>query len=80
MNDLKVRLENTSIEFTKKIEDIVEKKQCSYIEAIVEYCKDNNLELETAGAIVKNFPKLKAKVRLEAEKINLVPKTDRLPE
>lgn len=80
MNNLKIQLEHTSIEFTKKIEEVVRVKDCSYIDAIVEYCKDNNLELETAGSIVRNFPKLKAKVQLEAEKLNMLEKTDRLPE
>ena len=80
MDELKIRLEHTSIEFAQKIEEIVKEKRCDYIDAIVIYCKDNNIELETAASIVKNFPKLKAKIRLEGETLHILKKTDRLPE
>lgn len=50
-----------------------------YIDAIVEYSEQNNLEIEVLGEIIRRSPILKAKIYEEAEDLNLVEKTVRLP-
>jgi predicted aldo/keto reductase-like oxidoreductase len=50
-----------------------------YIDAIVEYCEVNSLEIEVAGEIIRRSPILKAKIHEEAEHLNLVQSVVRLP-
>lgn len=44
----------------------------TYIDALVEYAKNNNLEVETVAEIVKKSPIIKEKLREEAIQMKLV--------
>jgi len=79
MNKIKFDLEKTSIKFLQEIEQLVE---CgyNYIDAVVSYCKKNNIEIESAASIIKTSPKAKAKVRIEGENLNILKKIVRLPD
>jgi uncharacterized membrane-anchored protein YitT (DUF2179 family) len=44
----------------------------TYIEALVEYSKQNEIEIETIAEIVKKSPVIKEKIRSEAVKMKLV--------
>jgi uncharacterized membrane-anchored protein YitT (DUF2179 family) len=44
----------------------------TYIEALVEYSKRNDIEIETIAEIVRKSPVIKEKVRTEAVKMKLV--------
>lgn len=46
----------------------------TYIDAIVEYAKKNELEIETVAEIVKRSSVIKEKIREEAVKMKLVKK------
>ena len=50
-----------------------------YIDAIVYYCEQNNMEIETAARLVKQNQRFQAKVRSEAEDLHYIPKTSKLP-
>lgn len=64
--------------FAMKIESLVANTDYTYLEAIVEHCKDTGLEIEVAATLVN--PTLKAKMQEQAEKANLLKvKTSRLP-
>ena len=43
------------------------------------YCESNNIEVETAASLIKQSAVLKAKIQLEAENLNLVRRSGRLP-
>ncbi len=47
-------------------------KGVSYIDALVEYAKEKNIEIETVAEIVKKSVIIKEKVRAEAVKMKLV--------
>jgi tRNA U34 5-carboxymethylaminomethyl modifying GTPase MnmE/TrmE len=47
-------------------------KGVSYIEALVDYAKDRNLEIETVAEIIKKSSVIKEKIRSEATKLKLV--------
>lgn len=47
-----------------------------YIDALVEYARKNDLEIETVADIVKKSSILKEKVRSEAVKLKMVRKDD----
>ena len=67
----------TAKEFFLKIQDIVTDTSMSYMDAILFYCEKNGMEPETAGSLING--KLKQKIREEAEELNFLPKTARLP-
>ena len=48
----------------------------TYIDAIVEYAKRNDLEIETVAEIVRRSSIIKEKIRQEALKMKLVKKDD----
>lgn len=65
------------LKFAGEIESIVEKTDYNYIEAIVEYCKQNGVEIEVASSLVNS--NLKSKLETDAQDLNLLPKSNRLP-
>ena len=54
-------------------------KDVSYIDALIEYASKHNIEIELLGEIVKRSAVLKAKVRDDAETLNLIEKSSKLP-
>ena len=67
----------TAKAFFLKIQDIVTDTSMSYMDAVLFYCEKNGMEPETAGSLING--KLKQKIREEAEELNFLPKTARLP-
>ena len=67
----------TAKEFFLKIQDIVTDTSMSYMDAVLFYCEKTGMEPETAGSLING--KLKQKIREEAEELNFLPKTARLP-
>ena len=65
--------------FAEDIEALVLNTSMNYIDAIVQYCDDNSIEIETVNKLV-NKP-LKEKIRWEATELNYLKKTShgRLP-
>jgi hypothetical protein len=51
---------------SEKIDNIVTMTGVDYIDAILSYCQDHNLEIETIGQIISKNPTLKEKVEIEA--------------
>lgn len=49
-------------------------KGASYIDALVEYAKENDLEIETVADIVKKSSIIKEKIRSEAVAMRMVKK------
>ena len=59
--------------FTEAIEKFVQETQMTYIDAIVEYCDRNNIEVESVGKLISK--PLKEKIRFEATELNYLKKT-----
>ena len=68
---------NNSMRFMENIEGLVQRTKMTYIDAILYYCEENKLEPEAAGQMVGG--KLKQCIQEEAEGLNLVQKTSKLP-
>ena len=68
---------NNSMLFMENIEQLVQKTNMTYIDAIVHYCDENKLEPETAGKMVGG--KLKQNIQDEAEDLHLIERTSKLP-
>jgi hypothetical protein len=63
--------------FQEEIESIVSGTDYNYMEAIVEYCNRTGMEIEVASTLVNKD--LKAKIEIDAQELNMLPKTHRLP-
>tara|TARA_A100001011_G_C14053093_1_gene732739 strand:+ start:596 stop:814 length:219 start_codon:yes stop_codon:yes gene_type:complete len=69
-----------SKEFSLIIEGVVkDKRPISYMDAIIWYCEQNNIEVETISRLISKA--LKEKIQVEASKANLIKieKTGKLP-
>jgi len=67
------------VEFTKEIEKLVVDKKMEYIDAVIYFCERNGVDVETAASLIRSNAKLKASIQVEAENLNYLPKTKRLP-
>ena len=56
--------------FSLIIEEIVLDKKLSYMDAIVDYCENNEMEIESAAKLVNT--KIKESIKLEASDLNLL--------
>lgn len=63
----------------QEIDKLVEEEGLEYIEAIIYYCEVNDIEIETAASLIKGSAKMKAKVQIEAENLNYLPRSGKLP-
>jgi len=67
-----------SKEFSLQIEKIVqEKKGISYMDAILKYCEENEIDPGTVAPMITKT--LKDKITIEAQNLNYIPKTGQLP-
>ena len=67
----------TPTKFSTMIEEMVINKNVTYMDACLEYCKDNNVEPESLGRLVNKA--LKQKIQVEAENLNFLKKSSTLP-
>ena len=67
----------TSERYNSEIEEIVERTSMSYLDAMLYHADENGLESETVAGLIN--VKTKTKLREEAEQLNFMPKTSKLP-
>jgi len=65
----------TSAKFSLEIERIVKESKLNYIEAVVQFCEDKNIEIETVNKLVSK--PLKEKLKYDAQRLNFMKKTSR---
>ena len=63
--------------FQEQIENMVINSDYNYMEAIVDYCDRTGMEIELASSLVNKD--LKAKIQIDAQELNMLPKSRRLP-
>ena len=61
--------------FAEEIEALVLRTKMNYINAIVEYCEQNNIEVDTVGKLISK--PLKEKIRADAQRLNCIKRTTR---
>ena len=62
--------------FSKIIEDIVKvNSEMNYIDAIVHYCDENNIEIESVSKLISK--PLKEKIKCDAINLNFLKRTSR---
>ena len=69
----------TPSKFSLEIETIVVKEKCNYIDAIVQYCEINKIEIEPVSKLISK--PLKERLKHDAITLNFMKKTSkaRLP-
>ena len=68
---------NDRLEFNEKIASLVTTSNMNYLDAILFYCEEKGLEPETIKGLIS--AENKENLRNDAEKLNFVPKTSKLP-
>jgi KaiC/GvpD/RAD55 family RecA-like ATPase len=63
-------------EFSLHIEQIVKDKKLSYMDAVLDYCKENFLEPDDVAKLINKS--LKGKIELDMQELNYLPKTAKL--
>jgi|TARA_B100001971_G_C17894337_1_gene384675 hypothetical protein len=63
--------------FALEIENIVNEKNISHMEAVLWYCQKQEIELESIGSLVSKG--LKEKIEANARELNFLPKQAQLP-
>jgi len=68
-----------SKEFSLKIEEIVKQKRISYMDAIVWYCEQNDIDTGSVSSLISKS--LKEKIQIEAQNLRMIkiPKCGQLP-
>jgi len=66
----------TSNEFSLHIESIVREKKISYMDAVLDYCKENYLEPEDISKLINKS--LKDKIEMNFRELNYLPKQAQL--
>ena len=61
--------------FTTDIEQLVLTTELNYIEALVSYCEENNIEFESVGKLIAK--PLKDKLKGEATELNYLKRTSK---
>lgn len=65
------------VEFSLYIEERVLKERIGYIDVIIDYCNNHDLDIESVGKLITKS--LKEKIQIEAEESNLMKPRGRLP-
>lgn len=60
----------TTSKFSKIIIELSEEKDISYMDAIMDYCDKNNLEIESAAKLINQ--KIKKQIKEEATVLNFM--------
>ncbi|NBV27782.1 hypothetical protein EBS02_02015 [bacterium] len=64
-----------SDKFSQKVETLVKQYNITYIDAIIQFCEDNSLEIESVPKLMTK--PLKEKLKCEAIQLNFLKKTSR---
>jgi hypothetical protein len=64
-------------EFSLYIEEVVQSNKIGYIDAIIRYCDDIDIDIESISKLINKS--LKDKIQIEAEENNYLRKTAKLP-
>ncbi len=66
----------TANEFSLHIEAVVREKRINYMDAVLEYCKENYLEPEDVASLINKS--LKDKIEMNFRELNYLPKQAQL--
>ena len=65
----------TSAKFSVEIEKIVKESDLNYIEAVVQFCEDKNIEMDGINKLISK--PLKEKLKFDAQRLNYMKRTSK---
>jgi len=65
--------------FSQDIRTICQDKSMEYIDAVIYWCEINNIEVEYAAQLIKKDLVILSEIQTEAENLNILKKTAKLP-
>ena len=65
----------TAAKFSVEIEKIVKDSSLNYIEAVVQFCEDKNIEMDGISKLISK--PLKEKLKYDAQRLNFMKRTTR---
>ena len=68
-----------NVDLAKEVERLTKLGSDDIIDAVCHWCKENNVDVETAAALIKKDAVLKAKIQIAAENLNILKPSARLP-
>jgi hypothetical protein len=68
-----------TVNFSTDVRKLREEKGMEFIDAVVHWCEVNNLEVEYAASLIKKDPVILSNIQCEAENLNIIKKTAKLP-
>jgi hypothetical protein len=68
---------NTSKTFSLQIENIVQEKNITHMEAVLWYCYNEGIDPDTVGSLLTKG--LKGKIEANARELNFLPRQAQLP-
>ena len=77
IQEVKMPTKNEISEFSTKIMEMAEQENLSIMDSIVGYCEQTGMEIDVASTLISSA--LKAKLREEAQELNLLKKSSKLP-
>lgn len=73
MNEIKFpTIRKIKSEIVEQVTKITKEKNCSYMDAVIIYCEKNSVDIEQAGAIIKDNRSMKMKLKSEAKSLNFL--------
>ena len=70
---------NKHSNFSAEIRTLCSEKKMECIDAVVHWCELNGVEIEFAASMIKLDPQMKSMIQVEAENLNILKKTAKLP-
>ena len=77
IQEVKMPTKNEISEFSMKVAEMAEESNLTIMDAIVGYCEKTGMEIDVASTLVSSA--LKSKLREEAQELNLLKKSAKLP-
>tara|TARA_A100001388_G_scaffold254787_1_gene218769 strand:+ start:443 stop:700 length:258 start_codon:yes stop_codon:yes gene_type:complete len=65
----------TAAKFSVEIEKIVKEGNLNYIEAVVQFCEDKNIEMDGINKLISK--PLKEKLKFDAQRLNFMKRTSK---
>ena len=70
---------NTTNKIILAIIRLAKDNEMSFIDSALQYAEQNGIEIETIAEVIAKNDLIKASIQQEAENLNFIKKTDRLP-
>lgn len=76
---IEIKSITTLSQFTEDIQLLVKQHNMNYLEAIIAWCEEKNIDVEQVVPLIKKSSVIKAKLETDASDLNLLESSSKLP-